>query len=196
MQPAGAGARMKIGLLGGSFNPAHAGHLHVSREALKRLALDEIWWLVSPGNPLKAKKDMAPLAKRLASARAMAAGERRIRVTDIERNLGTVYTVDTLRALKKRFPKAQFVWLMGADNLAQFSRWKRWREIARLIPIAVFDRSPFSHHALRGKAALALALGRTLPKTLLRRALPAWAYILMRRHAASSTAIRKGKQKR
>jgi len=139
------------GLLGGSFNPAHAGHRRITLFALAALGLDEVWWLVSPGNPLKPRQGMAPLAARLASARAMA---RRapIRATAIERELGTRYTADTLRALLRRYPRRRFVWLMGADNLAQFHRWRRWREIARTMPIAVIARPGYDGAALASPA--------------------------------------------
>ena len=139
------------GLLGGSFNPAHRGHVHVSREAIRRLGLDEVWWLVSPGNPLKPKAGMAPLAARFASALEMARGQR-IRPTAIEGELGTVYTVDTLAALVRRFPKRRFIWLMGADNLAQFHLWRDWRSIAREVPIAVIARPGYDDDALAGVA--------------------------------------------
>ncbi|MBB5686116.1 nicotinate-nucleotide adenylyltransferase [Sphingobium boeckii] len=130
----------RIGLLGGSFNPAHRGHRRISTFALAALGLDEIWWMVSPGNPLKdGATDMAPLAARLASAQKMARGLP-IRATAIERTLGTRYTVDTLAALRRRYPKAEFIWLMGADNLDQFQRWRAWRSIARIVPIAVIAR--------------------------------------------------------
>jgi nicotinate-nucleotide adenylyltransferase len=129
----------RIGLLGGSFNPAHGGHRAISRFAMRALGLDEVWWLVSPGNPLKPKAGMAPLAARLVSAQKMARGTR-IRPTVIERELRTVYTVDTLAALTRRYPKYHFVWLMGADNLGQFQRWRDWRRIARTMPIAVIAR--------------------------------------------------------
>lgn len=129
----------RIGLLGGSFNPAHSGHRAISLAALDALDLDEVWWLVSPGNPLKEKAGMAPLAARLGSARAMA---RRapIRPTAIEARLGTVYTVDTIAALQRRYANHRFIWLMGADNLAQFHRWRDWRRIACEVPIAVIAR--------------------------------------------------------
>ena len=142
---------MRTGLLGGSFNPAHRGHRGVTLAAIRALALDEAWWLVSPGNPLKPGSGMAPLAARLASARAMA---RRapIRATAIEARLGTRYTCDTLRALKRRFPRRRFVWLMGADNLAQFHRWRDWRRIAREVPIAVVARPGYERAALRSPA--------------------------------------------
>jgi nicotinate-nucleotide adenylyltransferase len=141
----------RTGLLGGSFNPAHNGHRHISLAALDALGLDEIWWLVSPGNPLKAKKGMAPLRARLASARRAARGAR-IRVTAIERQLGTIYTADTLAALVRRYPKRRFIWLMGADNLAQFHRWRDWRKIAALVPIAVATRPGYDARALKAPA--------------------------------------------
>lgn len=143
----------KTGLLGGSFNPAHRGHRRISAHALAALDLDEIWWLVSPGNPLKDPKGMAPLAARFGSARRAARGLP-VRVTAIERELGTRYTVDTLRALTRRFPDRRFVWLMGADNLAQFHRWRDWRKIARLVPIAVVARPGYD-----GLAHAARAMG-------------------------------------
>lgn len=136
--PAADGSR--IGLLGGSFNPAHSGHLYVSETALKRLKLVSVWWLVSPGNPLKEEAGMAPFAARLKSAQAIAAHHPRIHVSGLERSLGTRYTVDTVSALERRFPHVQFVWLMGSDNLAQFGRWRRWQELARKVPIAVVQR--------------------------------------------------------
>lgn len=141
----------RTGLLGGSFNPAHRGHRHVSLAALDALGLAEIWWLVSPGNPLKAKRGMAPLPARLASARR-AARRAPIRVTAIERALGTVYTADTLARLVRRFPKRRFIWLMGADNLAQFHRWRDWRKIAALVPIAVVTRPGYDGAALKAPA--------------------------------------------
>lgn len=139
------------GLLGGSFNPAHGGHRAITRFAIDALALDEAWWLVSPGNPLKPRAGMAPLASRVRSAIAQS---RRapIRVTAIERELGTVYTIDTLRALKRHFPGRRFVWLMGADNLAQFHLWKDWREIAGEMPIAVIARPGYDGGALASPA--------------------------------------------
>lgn len=139
------------GLLGGSFNPAHGGHRRITRFAMDALGLDETWWLVSPGNPLKPKKGMAPLSARLKSAQAMA---RRAPIvpTAIERELGTRYTVNTLAALKQRYPKRDFVWLMGSDNLAQFHLWKDWREIARMMPIAVIARPGYDGAALASPA--------------------------------------------
>ena len=142
---------MKTGLLGGSFNPAHRGHRGVTLAAVRALALDEAWWLVSPGNPLKPAAGMAPLAARLASARRMAR-HAPIRASDLEARLGTRYTIDTLRALRRRFPKRRFVWIMGADNLAGFHRWRDWRAIARTVPIAVVARPGYERAALRSPA--------------------------------------------
>jgi nicotinate-nucleotide adenylyltransferase len=157
----------RTGLLGGSFNPAHRGHRQISLAALRLLALDEVWWLVSPGNPLKSGKDMAPLAARLASAREQAR-QAPIRATAIERDLGTRYTIDTLRALKRRYPRRRFVWIMGADNLAQFLRWKDWRAIARSVPIAVFARPGYQAKAFASPAMAWLRRYR-VPRAALRR---------------------------
>lgn len=143
----------RIGLLGGSFNPAHGGHRAISLFAAKALRLDEVWWLVSPGNPLKPRAGMASLPARLAHARDIARGTR-IRPTAIERALGTRYTVDSLQAIGRRFPRHQFIWLMGADNLAQFGQWKDWRGIARQMPIAVIARPGYDRGA-RGSGAMA-----------------------------------------
>jgi nicotinate-nucleotide adenylyltransferase len=143
--------RSLTGLLGGSFNPGHGGHRHITLALIARLGLDEVWWLVSPGNPLKDPGTMAPLAARFASARRQA---RRapIRVTAIERELGTRYTADTLRRLARRYPGRRFVWLMGADNLAQLHRWKNWRQLARAMPIAVVNRPGYDAGAVASPA--------------------------------------------
>ncbi|WP_336979217.1 nicotinate-nucleotide adenylyltransferase [Altererythrobacter fulvus] len=139
------------GLLGGSFNPAHRGHRRVSLFVRDALALDELWWLVSPGNPLKPDAGMAPLSARVKSAQKAARGAP-IRVSAIERELGTRFTIDTLRALKRRYPRRRFLWLMGADNLAQFHRWKDWRSIAREMPIAVIARPGYDAAAFASPA--------------------------------------------
>jgi nicotinate-nucleotide adenylyltransferase len=140
------------GILGGSFNPAHSGHRRISLHAIDALGLDALWWLVSPGNPLKeGKSDMAPMAARLASANRMARGTR-IVPTTIEAQLGTRYTADTLRKLVRRYPHRRFIWLMGADNLADFHRWKNWRAIAREVPIAVIARPGYDGRALAAPA--------------------------------------------
>jgi nicotinate-nucleotide adenylyltransferase len=135
----------RIGLLGGSFNPAHRAHRAMSLAAAEALGLDEVWWLVSPGNPLKPKAGMAPYPARFRSARAMARRSL-IKVSDVERQLGTVYTVDTLDALTRRHPRHRFIWLMGEDTVAQFHQWKDWRRLARTVPIAVLSRP--GYHAI------------------------------------------------
>ena len=182
---------MAIGLLGGSFNPAHAGHLHVARQALRRLRLDQVWLLVSPGNPLKAGTGMASLPARLASAAGIADG-RRIVATDIERHLGTRYTLDTLRALHRLFPRARFVWLMGADNLGQLPRWRRWMDIARAVPFAVLPRPTYTRAALASQAARRLARFRRPGQASLLANLspPAWVVLGGRENKLSATALR------
>lgn len=191
--PPGTRLRLRIGLLGGSFNPAHDGHRHISLEALKRLRLDQAWWLVSPQNPLKEARETAPLAQRLVAAERVARHPR-IRVTDIERRLGTRYTADTLRALVRAYPGARFVWLMGADNLVQIPRWHRWTTVFETVPVAVFARNPYSHTALAGMAARRYARWR-LPANragaLADLAPPAWVFLPTRLHPASATAIRR-----
>ncbi len=184
---------IRTGLLGGSFNPAHGGHRKISLFALEALGLDEIWWLVSPGNPLKPAAGMAPLAARVASAREQS---RRapIKVTAIERDLGTRYTVDTLRALVKRFPRRRFVWLMGSDNLAQFHLWRDWREIARTMPIAVIARPGYDDDAIASPAMAWLGRYRTSPTGLINggdRSAPALVTLRFDPDNRSATAIRR-----
>lgn len=184
--------RATVGLLGGSFNPAHEGHAHIARLAVERLGLDEVWWLVSPGNPLKPVAGMAPLAERFASAAARA-GAGRMRVTDIERALGTRYTAETLARLRARYPRTSFVWLMGADNLAQIPAWKDWSLIFHTVPVAVFARPHYLERALSGAASARFRDGR-LPeraaRSLARHRPPAWVFIHSRLVAASASAIR------
>lgn len=142
----------RIGLLGGSFNPAHRGHRRISLEAMRALGLDEVWWLVTPGNPLKeGAKDMAPFAARFASARAMARGAR-IRVTDFEQRQGTRFTVDTVRRLKHLCPQHRFIWLLGSDTLPNFHKWRDWRGLAREVPIAVIRRPGYDSAAHAARA--------------------------------------------
>jgi nicotinate-nucleotide adenylyltransferase len=141
----------RIGLLGGSFNPAHRGHRRMSLAAMAALDLDEVWWLVSPGNPLKPTKGMAPYAARLASARAMARRSR-IKVSHFEADRGTRYTVDTLAALRQRWPRDRFIWLMGEDTVAQFHQWKNWRTLARMVPIALLSRPGYDDDARAARA--------------------------------------------
>jgi nicotinate-nucleotide adenylyltransferase len=184
---------LRVGLLGGSFNPAHEGHRYVSTEALKRLALDQVWWLVSPQNPLKARAGMAPLAARVGRARVVA-GHPRIKVLPLESRLHTSYTVDTLRRVTAWRSHA-FVWLIGADNLAQLPRWRHWRQVLAACPVAVFERHPYSYRALAGPAATAFA-GRRLEErdaaALAGSPPPAWVFMRLRPHPASATALRTG----
>lgn len=178
-------------MLGGSFNPAHEGHLHISLEALKRLGLDEVWWLVSPQNPLKSAKGMASQAERIAGAEAMARHPR-IKVTGMEAGWGTRYTADTLAMMRRRFPASRIVWLMGADNLNQISRWDRWTRIFKSVPVAVFDRSPYSRESMASKAARRFSPWRVAaPGQLIRAALPSWTFMHIKRHPASATEIRR-----
>lgn len=184
--------RIRVGLLGGSFNPAHAGHLHIARLALQRLRLDQVWLLVSPGNPLKDAAGMAALADRMASARGIADG-RRIVATGIEAWLHTRYTFDTLQALRRRFPRVRFVWLMGADNLVQLPRWQRWQGITRSMPFAVMPRPSYNQRALASLAAHRLRpelhAARAAP-ALASNAAPAWTFLPARQNALSATALR------
>lgn len=181
---------LKVGLLGGSFDPAHSGHAHVAETALRRLGLDCVWWLVSPQNPLKAKS--SALVDRLASARSVATGSEMI-VTDIETKLGTAYTIDTLKALQRRYPGTRFVWLMGADNLAGFEHWRGWEEIARLVPICVVSRPKAGPRARLGRLARRFPTSR-LPIDAAMRAPfakpPVWVYLPARWNNLSSTALR------
>jgi nicotinate-nucleotide adenylyltransferase len=184
--------------LGGSFNPAHSGHRHISLEALKWLGLDEVWWLVAPQNPLKPQRGMASLARRLRTA-ARLARHPRIRVLDLEGRLGTRFTADTLAALQRMLPRTNFVWLMGADNLQQISDWERWTEIFRRMPIAVFARPTYCHKALAGLAAQRFAhyrIGAGAAHRLAGRAPPAWVFLLVRLDPHSATAIRSRSRRR
>jgi nicotinate-nucleotide adenylyltransferase len=191
LPPFGDGQR--IGLYGGSFNPAHAGHRHVSLAALPLLGLDSVWWLVTPANPLKDKRGLAPIAERAAGAAAVAAHPR-IAVSCAEQAFGTVYTADFIHILRQRAGTARFVWLMGGDNLASFHRWDRWRDIAASGPIAVFNRPGSLAAALSAPAARALAPYRVDPaaaRDLADRNPPAWTYLVGPRTPASSTALRR-----
>lgn len=186
-------AKPRIGLLGGSFNPAHAGHLHISLEALKRVGLDEIWWLVSPRNPLKKADDLADYETRLSYARQLAA-HTKIRVLDLEAREGLHYSIDTVRYLQQYFPQTEFVWLMGADNLAGFHRWRAWKELAARLPIAILDRAPYAQRALHGRFAQQFRMNR-LPANAAHQLpaspLPAWVYLSIPRHPLSATYLRK-----
>ncbi|MGH7012983.1 MAG: nicotinate-nucleotide adenylyltransferase [Stellaceae bacterium] len=183
----------RVGLLGGSFNPAHAGHVNLSLEALRRLGLDEVWWLVAPQNPLKPSRSMTPPEKRLAAARQRVRHPR-IRVLDLESRLGTVFTIDTLRALKRHFPRTRFVWLMGADNLSQIRHWRGWRAIFMSQPIAVFARPTYCRSALAALPAHRFARHR-LPAAAARRLPgakpPAWIFLGSMLDPHSATQIRR-----
>ena len=183
---------MRIGLLGGSFNPPHAGHALVTRIALMRLALDRVWWLVTPGNPLKSPAELAALQARVAAARRLVAGPR-VAVTDIEAEIGARYTYDTIAWLMRRAPGVRFVWIMGADNLRQFHLWRRWRKIAALVPIAVIDRPGSTLRAMSAQAAAALSPWRIPERDaprLARLEPPAFLFLHGPRSELSSTVLR------
>jgi nicotinate-nucleotide adenylyltransferase len=183
---------MRIGLLGGSFNPPHVAHRAISLFAIKRLKLDRVWWLVTPGNPLKDQDGLRDLNERTAAARRMA-NDPRIDVSCLESVIGTRYTVDTISYLRRRASGLRFVWIMGADNLAQFHRWQNWRRIASEVPIAVIDRPPQSFRALAAPAAQALARYR-LPENqagrLADQRAPAWVFLSGMKLNLSSTGLR------
>jgi len=187
-----ATAGQAIGLLGGSFDPAHEGHAHITREAIKRFGLDRVWWLVSPGNPLK-REGPAPMAQRIARARDVIGHDPRVTVTDIEARLGTRYTAQTLAALTRVYPRVRFVWLMGADNLAQLDRWQNWQDIMRRMPVGVIAR-PGSRLTARGsKAADMYERHRVRAEAswlLPWLAPPAWCFVNVPMVATSSSAIR------
>lgn len=186
-----AGAGQKIGLLGGSFDPPHAGHAHITRMALRRFGLDRVWWLVSPGNPLK-PHGPAPLAERIATARQIM-DDPRVTVTGIEARLRTRMTADTIAMLQKNYPAVRFVWLMGADNLAQFDQWDRWQDIALRVPIGVIARPGWRMAARFSRAARIMRAARLPDERARLLALakpPAWAMIDVPLNALSSTAIR------
>jgi nicotinate-nucleotide adenylyltransferase len=185
-------AGQRIGLMGGTFNPPHEGHAVCALTALRRLKLDQLWWMVTPGNPLKTGEGLPPLEERMAASRRLV-DDPRIKVTGFEAALGTSYTYATVRYLTGRLPGVYFAWVMGADNLAGFHRWQRWREIAGLVPIAVVDRPGWRHRALASPAAGGLARFRVpegLASQLPLMAPPAWTFLSTRLSAASSTALR------
>ena len=183
---------MRIGIFGGSFDPPHDGHLQVSLVALKTLALDQVWWLVSPQNPLKSKPPSQDLARRIGAARVLASHPR-IRVTGVEAALGTNYTAETIRRLIPRLGGVNLVWMMGADNLADFHHWRDWQAIAARIPLAVFNRPGSAPRALASPAAKALSKSR-IPEpsaaTLAGTAAPAWVFLSKPQIPLSSTALR------
>jgi nicotinate-nucleotide adenylyltransferase len=183
----------RIGLLGGSFNPAHRGHRHISLQAMLALGLEEVWWLVSPGNPLKeGARDMAPFAARIASAQRMA---RRapIRVSDFEQRQGTRYTIDTVRRLKRRFPRDHFIWLLGSDTLPNFHKWRDWRRLAGEVPIAVIPRPGYDSpaHAVRAMGWLGKFVRPSgQAKEWTQWSAPAIIFLRLPPDATSATAIR------
>ena len=183
---------MRVGLFGGSFNPAHEGHAHVAETARRRLGLDRVWWLVSPQNPLKSSHETASLAQRMAGARRLARGPA-MRVSDLETKLGSAYTVDTIRWLKARYPGVRFVWIMGADSLASFHRWRGWTQIMREVPVAVVSRpwislrSRFSPAARRFSGA---RVSSAQASTLLNRPPPGWVFLRGPLNFQSSTLLR------
>ncbi|WP_245620074.1 nicotinate-nucleotide adenylyltransferase [Phenylobacterium immobile] len=180
---------MRVGLFGGSFNPAHEGHAHVAETALKRLGLDQVIWLVSPQNPLKSSRDTQSLADRMNGARALARGGRMI-VSDAETRMGTQYTIDTIRALKRRYPAVCFVWLMGSDSLASFHHWRHWRQILRELPVAVVARPGSTIAAMTSPAARAFRAARRATLSAGAKA-PAWTFLSGPLHSQSSSALRR-----
>lgn len=184
---------MRIGLLGGSFNPPHDGHALITRLALRRLQLDRVWWLVTPGNPLKSLSGLAALNARMEAARLLDVGPRVV-VTDIEAEIGSRFTFNTLLWLRRRAPRVHFVWIMGADNLRQFNLWRHWRAIADLVPIAVVDRPGSTLKAISSPAGAALARTRVPERDAARFATmrpPALMFLHGRRSTLSSTALRR-----
>lgn len=188
---AGRPVGLRVGLLGGSFNPAHAGHRHLSLQALARLRLDRVLWLVAPQNPLKPARGMAPYAERLARARAVAR-DPRIEVSDLERRLGTRYSVDTLERLLKRRRGTRFVWLIGADIAGELAHWHRWQRLFELVPVAIFDRPTYAYGALASLAAARYRRHRVrCPAALAGRRPPAWCFVRGPTHPASASEIRR-----
>lgn len=191
-KPPIAGARQRIGLLGGSFNPPHAAHLLISEIALRRLQLDRLWWVVTPGNPLKAGRALMPLRQRLAAARTLAINPR-ITITGFEQHLASPYTSATLEFLALRYPQTDFVWVMGADCLAEFHRWHRWQHIFESMPVAVVDRPGWRMPAVASVAAQRYARARVdeaKALTLAARAAPAWTLLTGPLSPLSSTQVR------
>ena len=187
-------APLRVGLLGGSFNPAHDGHIHLSLQALMRLRLDYVWWLVTPLNPHKRSEDMADYQERLHYAQTCCAPHRRIHVTALEAHFRSPYSCDTISQLKRHYPHLSLVWLMGADNLACLHRWHRWQSLVRQIPIAVFTREPYMYAALHSPAAHALQLCYSpAPHAIACTSHTPRLYVVpIRSHPGSATAIRRG----
>lgn len=192
LKPPPAFPGMTIGLLGGTFDPPHAGHLHISEVALNRLGLDRLWWLVTPGNPLKTKREVAAFGERLAQAKRLA-HHPRVVVAGFEADTGSAYTADTLSFLKRRYPATRFIWVMGADNLATFHRWHRWRDILSKVPLAVIDRPGYRFAARAGIAAKSFAhayVDESDAQALKHLRPPAWTLLTVPLSALSSTELR------
>ncbi len=184
---------MRIGLLGGSFNPPHGGHALITRLALRRLRLDRVWWLVTPGNPLKSQAELAALQARVEAARRLVAGPR-VSVTDVEARIGARFTYETLAWIRRRAPSIHFVWIMGADNLMQFHRWRHWRAIADLVPIVVVDRPGSTFSAISSRAGAALSRWRAPECDAARFSTikpPAFLFLHGQRSRLSSSALRR-----
>lgn len=184
---------LKIGLFGGSFNPAHEGHLYISEQALRQLGLDQVWWLVSPQNPLKSAKGMAPFSKRFDSAQKIASKNPKIMVSDIETQLGTTYSWPLIQVLLKRNKRAEFTWLMGADNWEIFHKWMNWRDILESLPVAIFPRPgvlPSTSRSIAARIYKSARLFKTDGVKYTLKDAPKWTYMNFAPHGASSTAIR------
>ena len=183
-----------IGLLGGSFNPPHEGHLHVARQAIAHLNLDEVWWLVSPQNPLKSTKETAPFAQRLQACIALTRHDPQIKVTNLEQVMGFGYSYQTIDFILKAVPQSQFIWLMGADNLNHFHKWRRWNHILSCIPLAILDRGGYSIKRLGGILTIRYKQHRRAPRWFAKQALiksPSWSFIPIPKNSTSSTALRR-----
>lgn len=188
--------KKNIGILGGSFNPAHEGHVHISMQALEILGLDEIWWMVSPQNPNKPKEGMAPFEERFVAAQQFVKSIPNIVVSDFEKNNKTQYTYDTIVAMHKKYSH-NFIWLMGADNMATFHKWHKWQDIFKKTPIAVFDRGDFAIEALASDAAHEFAeykIAEENARDILVQKAPAWCFFEIEKHPASSTEIRQNSE--
>lgn len=184
--------KLNIGLLGGSFNPPHEGHVYISLQAIKRLGLDFVWWLITPQNPLKSNMDTAKQADRVHLALDITRKHQKIFISTIENKFKNCYTYNTIKKLREIFPDINFIWIMGADNLLQFSRWYRWKDITKLIPIAVFERDYINYKALNNKMAIYRGRQRCdLRKYKYYNNEPCWEFIRIKKNNLSSTNIRK-----
>ncbi len=183
---------LKIGLLGGSFNPAHEGHMHITLTALKRLGLDQIWWLVSPQNPLKTKRDMAPFQERLKTAQNFVTHPD-VRVLGLEQRFQSNYSLNTVESLRQHCPQTRFIWIMAADNFIELENWHHWQKLMNLVPMAIMDRPGYALQALSSKAAQRFSFARRnerQARTLVHMPAPAWIFLTGPRHSASATEIR------